>query len=43
MMANYVADRRLWVHLTEILDAENKQITDLPTIPEYMKNGRPFI
>ncbi len=43
MMADYVANHGLWVHLTEILDAANKQITDLPTIPEYMNNGHPFI
>ncbi len=42
-MANYVTDRGLRVHLTEILDAANKQSTDLPTIPEYMNNGRLFI
>ncbi len=43
MMANYVVARGLWGHLTEISDAANKQITDLPTIPEYMNNGCPFI
>jgi hypothetical protein len=42
-MADYVANRGLRVHLTEILDAANKQNTDLPTIPEYMNNGCPFI
>ncbi len=43
MMANYVAECGLRVHLTEILDASNKQITDLPTLPECVNNGRPFI
>ena len=43
MMANYIANHRLWVHLTEILDAANKRITDLPMVPEYMNNGHPFI
>jgi hypothetical protein len=43
MMANYVAEHGLRVHLTEILDAANKQITDLPTLPEYVNNGRLFI
>ncbi len=43
MMANYVAERGLRVHFTEILDAANKQITDLPTLPEFVKNGRLFI
>jgi hypothetical protein len=42
MMADYVAARGLWVQLTEILDALNKCITDLPTIPDYVENERPF-
>ncbi len=29
--------------LTDILDAANKRITDLPTIPEYVANGCPFV
>jgi hypothetical protein len=43
MMADYVAARGLRVQLTEILDALNKRITDLPTIPDYVKNGQPFV
>jgi hypothetical protein len=43
MMADYVATRGLRVQLTEILDAANKRITDLPTIPEYVENGRPVV
>jgi hypothetical protein len=43
MMADYLATRGSRVILTEILDAANKRITNLPTLPEYMKNGRPFI
>jgi hypothetical protein len=43
MMADYIAARGARVQLTEILDAANKRITDLPTLPEYMENGRPFI
>ncbi len=31
------------VRLTEILDAANKRIMDLPTIPAYVANGRPFV
>jgi hypothetical protein len=43
MMADYVATRGLRVQLTEILDAANKQITDLPTILEYVENGWPVV
>jgi hypothetical protein len=43
MMADYVVEHGLRVHLMEILDTDNKQITDLPTIPEYINNRRPFI
>ncbi len=43
MMADYVLARGLRVQLTEILDAANKRITNLPTIPEYAANGRPFV
>jgi hypothetical protein len=43
MMADYVAARGLQVKLNDILDASNKRITDLPTIPEYIANGRPFV
>ncbi len=38
MMADYVVARGLQVQLAEILDASNKRITDLPTIPDYVKN-----
>jgi hypothetical protein len=43
MMADYVAAKGLWIRLTEILDAANKWIKDLPTIPAYVANGRPFV
>jgi hypothetical protein len=43
MMADYVAAKGLRIWLTEILDAANKQIMDLPTIPAYVANGRPFV
>jgi hypothetical protein len=43
MMADYVAARGLQVKLNDILDASNKRITDLPTIPEYLANRRPFV
>jgi hypothetical protein len=43
MMADYIPARGARVQLTEILDAANKRITDLPTLPDYMENGRPFI
>ncbi len=43
MMAEYVAAKGLRIQLTEILDAANKRITDLPTIPAYVANGRPFV
>jgi hypothetical protein len=43
MMADYVAARGPWVRQTEILDAANKRITDLPTILVYVANGQPFV
>ncbi len=43
MMADYVVTRGLRVQLTKILDAASKRITDLPTIPEYVKNGQPVV
>ncbi len=43
MMADYVATKGLRIKLTEILDAANKCITDLPTIPAYVANGKPFV
>ncbi len=43
MMADYIAARGPWVWLTEILDAANKRITDLPTIPAYVANRQPFV
>jgi hypothetical protein len=43
MMADYVAAKGPRIKLLEILDACNKRITDLPTIPEYVANGRPFV
>ena len=43
MMADYVAEWGLPVQLNKILDASNKHITDLPTIPEYVNNGCPFV
>jgi hypothetical protein len=43
MMADYVASWGLRVQLNEILNAANKHITDLPTIPEYVNSGRPFV
>ncbi len=43
MMADYVAAKGPRIRLTEILDACNKRITDLPTIPEYVANGQPFV
>jgi hypothetical protein len=34
---------RSQVKLNDILDASNKRITDLPTLPEYVANGRLFV
>jgi hypothetical protein len=40
MMADYLAARGMRIQLTEILDAANKCIPDLPTIvPDYVVNG----
>ena len=43
MMADYVATKGYRIKLTDILDNCNKRISDLPTIPEFMTNGRPFV
>jgi hypothetical protein len=43
MMADYISAPGTGVQLMEILDAANKCITDLPTLPDYMDNGWPFI
>jgi hypothetical protein len=43
MMADYVAAWGLRVQLNKILNVANKHITDLPTIPDYVNNGRPFV
>jgi hypothetical protein len=43
MMTDYVTAKGLRVRLTDILDATNKCIMDLPTIPEYVANGHPFV
>jgi len=43
MMSEYVAIRGYRIKLTDILDGANKRITDLPTIPEFVANGRPFV
>ena len=44
MMAEYVAKKGYRIQLTEILDAANKRITDLPTLPDYINSqNRPFI
>ena len=43
MMADYVAAKGLRIKLTKILDAANKRITDLPTIPAYVAKGRPVV
>jgi hypothetical protein len=43
MMADFMAAREMRIQVTEILDAMNKHITDLRTIPDYAVNGRPTI
>jgi hypothetical protein len=43
MMTDYIAAKGLRVRLTDMLDAANKRITDLPMIPEYVANGHPFV
>jgi hypothetical protein len=43
MMAELVSLTGYRIKLTHILDAANKRITDLPTIPEFVANGRPFV
>ncbi len=43
MMADCITAQGLKVRLTNILDASNKRITDLPMIPEYVANRRLFV
>ncbi len=43
MMAAYVAVFGLRIRLIDILNACNKRITDLPTLPDYIDKGRPYI
>ena len=43
MMAAYVAVFGLRIRLIDILNACNKWITDLPTLPDYIDNGRLYI
>jgi len=43
MMKDYVEVRGYRIKLTKILDANNKRITDLPTIPEFIENGCPIV
>jgi len=42
MMADYVAEHGLRICLVDILNACNKRITDLPTLPDYIDNGCPY-
>jgi hypothetical protein len=43
MMTNYVAEHGLRIRLVDILNACHKQITDLPTLPDYIDNGCPYV
>ncbi len=43
MMADYVTTHGLRIRLVDILNACNKRITDLPTLPDYVDNGRPYV
>jgi hypothetical protein len=43
MMADYVAEHGLCIRLVDILNACNKRITDLPTLPDYIDNRRPYV
>ena len=43
MMKEFVSLMGYRIKLTHILDAANKRITDLPTIPDFVANGRPFV
>ena len=42
-MKDYVEVRGYCIKLTEILDTNNKRITELPTIPEFIENGCPIV
>jgi len=43
MMADYVAEHGLRIRLVDILNACHKRITNLPTLPDYIGNGRPYV
>ncbi len=43
MMTDYVMTKAYHIKLTDILDNRNKRITDLPTIPEFVAKGCPFV
>ena len=43
MMAKYVAMYGPRIRLLDILNGANKRITDLPTMPDYVANGHPYI
>ena len=45
MMREYEATQGLGlrINLGNLLDAAKKDITDLPVIPAYVDNGRPFV
>ena len=43
MMNDLISLRGYRIKLTDIIDGANKRITDLPTIPEFVANGRPFV
>ena len=43
MMEDYVATHGLKVRLVNILNACNKRIKDLPTLSDYVEDGRPYV
>ena len=43
MMEDYVATHGLKVRLVNILNACNKRILDLPTLSDYVEDGRPYV
>lgn len=43
MMKEYVARFGLQIRLIDLLNGSNKRIADLPTLANYVANGRPYI
>ncbi len=43
MMEDYVTTHGLRIRLVDILNGCTKRIMDLPTLSDYVQNGRPYV